>query len=150
MKIILRSDVANVGKKGDVLDVADGYARNYLVPKGLALKAHPGTVAQAASMRRAREVQDARDREAAEAVAQRLVPVVVRVEAKAGAEGRLFGSVTATDVSSAVETQTGVAVDRRRIHLDEPIKSLGVHQVPVKLHADVEFQLTVEVSAQSR
>ena len=150
MKIILRSDVANVGKKGDVLDVADGYARNYLVPKGLALKAHPGAVAQAASMRRAREVQDARDREAAEAVAQRLVPVVVRVEAKAGAEGRLFGSVTATDVSSAVEAQTGVAVDRRRVHLEEPIKSLGVHQVPVKLHADVEFQLTVEVSAQSR
>ena len=150
MKIILRADVANVGKKGDLLDVADGYARNYLVPKGLALKAHPGAVAQAASMRRAREVQDAREREEAEALAQRLVPVVFRVEAKAGAEGRLFGSITATDVSSAVEAQTGVAVDRRRVHLEEPIKSLGVHQVPVKLHADVEFQLTVEVSAQSR
>ena len=150
MKVILRSDVDNVGKKGDILEVADGFARNYLVPKGLALRAAPGAVAQAASMRRAREVQDARDRDAAEAVARQLVSAVIRVPARAGAEGRLFGSVTSTDICSAVEAQTGAALDRRRLHLDEPLKALGVHEVAVRLHADVEFQLTVEVVAESR
>src|SRR5438067_531222 len=105
MKVILRADVDNVGKKGDILDVADGFARNYLVPKGLALRAAPGAVAQAASMRRAREVQDAHEREGAEATARRLVAAVVRVPAHAGAEGRLFGSVTSTDVCAALEAQ---------------------------------------------
>ena len=128
-------------------DVADGFARNYLVPKGLALRAGPGAVAQAASMRRAREVQDAREREAAEATARQLVPAVVRVPVRVGAEGRLFGSVTAADVVDAVVKQTRVELDRRRLHLDEPIRSLGTHEVPVKLHTDVEFRITVEVVA---
>ena len=150
MKIILRADVDRLGNKGDLLDVADGYARNYLLPRGLALAATTGALAQAESMREARSRRDAADRESAEAVRDRLSSSVVRIPAQSGTDGRLFGSVTATDVSTAVEAQTGVAVDRRRVHLEEPIKSLGVHQVPVKLHADVEFQLTVEVSAQSR
>ena len=145
MRVILRSDVANVGRKGDVLDVADGYARNYLVPKGLALKASEGAIAQAASMRRSRDLKEARDREAAETVAQRLTPAVIRITARAGAEGRLFGSVTAADVADAVAAQTGITVDRRRIHLDEPIKSLGLHDVPIRLHTDVEAHLQVEV-----
>ena len=148
MKVVLRADVDNVGKKGDVLDVADGFGRNYLVPKGLALVASKGVAAQAAAMRRSRDLKDARDRESAEVVARDLVATVIRIPAKAGAEGRLFGSVTSADVVEAVQAQAGVELDRRRLHLTEPIKSLGTHQVPVKLHADVEFLVTVEVVGQ--
>jgi large subunit ribosomal protein L9 len=150
VKIVLRADVDNVGKKGDVLDVADGFGRNYLVPKGLAMVASKGAVSQAGAMRRSRDVKDARDRESAEVVARELVPTVIRIPVKAGAEGRLFGSVTAADVVEAVHAQAGVELDRRRLHLAEPIKTLGTHEVPVKLHADVEFQITVEVVAQGR
>ena len=144
MKVILRADVDRVGKKGDIIDVSDGFARNYLVPQGLALKASPGATAQAAAMRRARDIRDARDREGAEAVARQLVPFVIRIPVRAGSEGRLFGSITSADVVAAVQDQTGIELDRRRLHLDEPIKALGVHEVPVKLHADVEFRITVE------
>lgn len=145
MKVILRSDVDNVGHKGDIVDVSNGFARNYLVPKGLALKATTGNIEQAASMRRARDIRDAKDRGAAEEVASSLVPKIITVKAKAGAEGRLFGSVTTSDVATAVQEQTGIDVDRRKLHLDEPIKSLGTHQVPARLHPDVEFAITVEV-----
>jgi len=95
MKVILRSDIADVGKRGDICDVADGYARNYLFPKGLAMVATDGAVNQAASMRRSRDLRDAQDRSAAEEVARTLVPRVITVKAKAGSGGRLFGSVTA-------------------------------------------------------
>src|SRR3954467_5413069 len=145
MRIVLRADVANVGKKGDIIDVADGHARNFLLPRGLAMKATPGVQEQAAAMRRSRDVKDARDREAAEVVARRLVPMVIRVPARAGTEGRLFGSVTSADVVDAVSQQAHVDLDRRRLQLDEPIKSIGTHEVPVKLHTDVEFRITVEV-----
>jgi large subunit ribosomal protein L9 len=145
MRVVLRNDLPALGKRGDICDVADGYARNYLLPKGHAIAATPGVETQAASMRRARDLRDARDREAAELVARTLVPKVIRVPARAGAEGKLFGSVTTADVAEAVSAQTGVDLDRRRLHMDEPIKSLGTHEVPVKLHSDVEFRITVEV-----
>lgn len=147
MRVVLRTDVDGVGKKGDILDVADGFARNYLVPKGRAIKATPGVQAQATAMRRSRDVKDARDRVGAEAVARKLVPMVIRIPARAGREGRLFGSVTVADVADAVTTQSGIELDRRRVHIDEPIKTLGSHEVPVKLHADVQFRLNVEVVA---
>lgn len=147
MRVVLRADVDGVGKKGDVLDVSDGFARNFLVPKGRAILATPGGQAQADAMRRSRDVKDARDREGAEAVARRLVPLVIKIPARAGREGRLFGSVTAADVAEAVTAQSGLELDRRRLHIDEPIKTLGSHEVPVKLHADVEFRLNVEVVA---
>src|SRR5947209_15123672 len=145
MRVVLRADVTSVGKKGDIVDVADGHARNFLLPRGLAMKATPGGQQQAAAMRRSRDIKDARDREAAEVVARRLVPMVIRVPARAGTEGRLFGSVTAADVVDAVSQQAHVDLDRRRLQLDEPIKSVGTHEVPVKLHTDVEFRITVEV-----
>ena len=145
MKVVLRADVSRLGHKGDVLDVADGYARNYLVPRGLALQASPGVVDQAAAMRRSRDVRDARERGAAEEVARALVPQVVRITARAGGGGRLFGSVTTTDVADAVKEQTGIELDRRRLHLDEPIREVGTFRVTARLHADVEFPVTVEV-----
>src|SRR5262245_3938485 len=129
MKVILRSDIAKVGKRGDIIDVSDGYARNFLFPKGLAMKATDGAVQQAASMRRARDLRDAQDRSAAEEVARRLVAKVITIPAKAGTEGRLFGSVTAADIVEAVEKQAGVVIDRRKLVLADPIKSLGSHQV---------------------
>lgn len=146
MRIVLRTDVENVGKKGDILEVADGFARNYLIPKGRAIAATKGVQSQADAMRRSRDKKDTADREAGEVVARTLVPTVVTISAKAGAEGKLFGSVTTADLVEAVQAQTGIELDRRRIHLDEPIRSVGTHEVPVKLHADVEFRLTVEVS----
>jgi large subunit ribosomal protein L9 len=145
MKVVLRSDVDKVGKRGDIIDVADGYARNFLLPKGHAIPASDGVTAQATAMRRARDLKDAKDRESAEVVARTLVPLVIRIPARSGPGGRLFGSVTAADVADAVAAQAKVTIDRRRLHLDEPIKSLGTHEIPVKLHADVEFRVTVEV-----
>jgi large subunit ribosomal protein L9 len=145
LKIILRADVANVGKRGDICEVSDGYARNYLLPKGLAIKATDGAVTQASAMRRSRDLKDAQDRSAAEEIARRLVARTITITAKAGTEGRLFGSVTAADIVEAVEQQAGVALDRKKLLLRDPIKTTGDHQVAVRLHADVEFPVTLEV-----
>ena len=147
MKLVLRADVAQVGKKGDIVDVADGYGRNFLVPKGLAFAATNGVEAQAGAMRRNRDVRDASARSAAQDVATKVVAQVVTIAARAGAEGKLFGSVTTSEVADAVAAQIGVVIDRRDLHLDEPIKTLGTHVVPAKLHAEVEFPITVEVVA---
>lgn len=148
MKVILRADVANLGKRGDIIDVADGYGRNYLVPKGIALKASDGAQSQAKAMRRSRDLRDAQDRSAAEEVATTLVSKVVTITARAGSEGKLFGSVTASDIASAVESQTGVELDRRKLELEDPVKTLGTHVVSVRLHADVQFPITVDVVAE--
>ena len=145
MRVVMRKDVDGVGKKGDIIEVADGFARNYLIPKGRAIKATPGVQAQATAMRRSRDLKDAKDRESAEVVARTLVPKVITIPARAGAEGKLFGSVTATDIITAVSEQAGVDLDRRKLQLDEPLKTLGTHHVPVKLHSDVQFPVTVEV-----
>ncbi len=145
MRVVLRTDIDKVGKRGDIVEVADGYGRNYLLPKGHALMATNGVTAQAHAMRRARDLKDARDRESAELVARTLVPMVIRIPARSGSGGRLFGSITSSDVVEAVAEQARVTLDRRRLHLEDPIKSLGIHEVPVKLHADVEFRVTVEV-----
>lgn len=145
MQVILRSDLDGLGKRGDIVDVADGHARNYLLPRGLALKASPGAVDQAARMRRARDLRDAADREAAQTVAQTLVPKVITIAVKAGQGGRLFGSVTTSDVATAVEEQTGISLDRRSLHLDEAVKSVGQHAVIAKLHPEVQFPITIDV-----
>ena len=147
MKLLLRADVDGVGKKGDVVDVADGFGRNYLVPKGLAMKATPGAEKQAEAMRRARTIRDAADRAAAEEIAKVLVPSIIKIESRAGGEGKLFGSVTTNDVADAVLEQTGVELDRRHLSIDSPIKTVGTHAVTAKLHGDVQFQITVEVEA---
>ena len=144
MKVILRSDLDRVGKRGDIIDVADGYGRNYLLPRGLAIPATDGAVDQAAKMRRARDLRDASDREAAQTIASTLVPKVIQISAKAGKEGRLFGSVTSADIAEAVRTQTGIDLDRRTIEIDS-IKTLGEHTVTARLHSDVSFPIRVEV-----
>jgi large subunit ribosomal protein L9 len=147
MRIILRADVDTLGKKGDVVDVADGFGRNYLLPRGLAMLSSKGSESQAGSMRRSRDLKDAAARSAAEDVAKSLVSSTVLIPARVGPEGRLFGSVTTTEIAEAIAAQTGVSIDRRQLHLDEPIRSVGTHSVPAKLHADVEFPVTIEVVA---
>jgi large subunit ribosomal protein L9 len=147
MRVILRADVAGVGHKGDIIDVAKGYGRNFLMPRGLAFRATAGAEAQAESMRRSRDVKDAAARSAAEDVAKKLVSSPISISARVGADEKLFGSVTSADIAEAVEAQTGVAVDRKQLHLDEPIRTVGTHLVPLKLHPSVEFPVTVEVVA---
>ena len=146
MRVILRSDHKGLGKRGDIIDVSEGHARNFLLPKGLAFKASDGAVSQAASMRRARDLRDSQDREAAQTVASALVAKTITIKAKSGTEGRLFGSVTAADVAEAVAAQTNIQLDRKKLHVDH-IKTTGTFQVSVKLHQDVEFPITVEVVA---
>jgi large subunit ribosomal protein L9 len=148
MKVVLRSDVDNLGKKGDLVDVADGYARNFLVPRGLALRATAGIQRQADAMKRNRDARDRREREAAEALAAQFANRTVEVKARAGTEGRLFGSITAADIAAAVLAQTGADVDRRKVSLDEPLKELGPVDVEVRLHPDVVANVHVEVVAE--
>jgi large subunit ribosomal protein L9 len=145
MKVVLRSDVDNLGKKGDLVDVADGYARNYLVPRGLALRANAGIQKQADAMRRNRSARDLRDREDAQALAATFDGRTISVSARAGEGGKLFGSVTSSDIADAVQAALGVELDRRKIALDDPLKELGLADVPVRLHPDVVATLHVEV-----
>lgn len=147
MKIVLREDVESLGRKGDLLDVADGYARNFLVPRGLALKATKGVVRQAEAMRRSREARDARERDEATELAARLGTAPIVITARAGEGGRLFGSVTSADIADAVNAATGIELDRRKIELPEPLKQLGAAEIPVRLHAEVTTTLPVEVVA---
>jgi large subunit ribosomal protein L9 len=147
MQVILRSDLVGLGKRGDIVDVADGHARNFLLPKGHALVATKGAVAQAAKMRRSRDLREASDRGAATTVASTLVPKVISVVAKAGTEGRLFGSVTTADIVAAIEEQTGIVLDRKVLQLEDQIKTLGQHTATASLHADVSFPVTIEVVA---
>ena len=148
MKIILQRSVEKLGDPGDVVEVADGYARNYLMPRGLAVKAHKGAAEQAESLRRAHDRRRSAQKTEYEAVASSLIaagPIVV--SARAGEEGKLFGSVTAEQIVTAIAAQASVEVDRKDVHLDEPIRSVGTHEVKVHLFHEVEPVLTVEVQA---
>jgi large subunit ribosomal protein L9 len=147
MKVILARDLETLGSKGDVVSVADGYARNYLVPKGLALVATKGSLRQAEQMRRAREERERKARDAAAAKVSVLGSQPVYISARAGESGRLFGSVTKSDVARAVEEQLGESIDRHNVRLDDPIRALGTHQVEVHLHDGVNALVTVEVIA---
>jgi large subunit ribosomal protein L9 len=145
MRLILRSDIDGVGNKGDLVEVANGFGRNYLLPRGLAFEASPGAEAQAEAMRRSRDIKDAAARSAAEDVAKTLVSSPVKITARVGADDKLFGSVTAADIAEAVAAQTGVEIDRKQLLLSDPIRTAGTHLVPLKLHSNVEFPVTVEV-----
>jgi len=148
VKVLLRDDVDNLGEKGDLVDVADGYARNYLVPRGLAIRASRGATKQAESMRRARALREERDIESANELARRLGSVPVRITVRAGEGGRLFGSVTNTDLAVAVAEQLNVEVDRRVIELSDPIKELGDTEVTARLHPEVVATIRVSVVAE--
>lgn len=145
MKIILIKDVPELGGKGEIVDVADGYARNYLVPRRLAVKATSGAIAQAESMRQAAIDAAARAREEADNLATALSGTRVVVAARAGDEGKLFGSIHASDVAEAITKFTGVEIAAKTISIAAPIKDIGLHEVTVKPHAEVAFPVTLDV-----
>lgn len=146
-QVILRTDVADLGGAGDVVDVKPGYARNYLIPQGLAYSASEGNVRQLESERQEAQVSMDRQKDRAEGLAAELEGRSVSFKVKAGEEGKLFGSVTTVDIAEQLANE-GVTIDRRDIILEEPIKELGVFRVPVRLHADVRPELTVWVVAE--
>jgi len=146
MKIVLRSNVDGLGKRGDILDVADGYSRNYLIPKGLAMRATRGAEVQAEAMRRVEEQRDAKSREAANALAQRLGATPMTIAARASEEGKLFGSVGASEIVDAAGA-AGIEIERRVVQLDEPIKEVGDHSVTLELHPDVKMAISLAVIA---
>ena len=145
MKIILTQDVKELGTKGEIIEVADGYARNYLLPRSLAVKATDGSLRQAERMRKAREDALRREREAAEQLKQTLAGTRVVVAARSGDEGKLFGSIGIADVTAAIIKFTGVDLDRRVVSIDSPIKEIGLHEVTIRPHAEVEFAVTLDV-----
>ncbi len=146
MKVVLRDNVDTLGKKGDVVEVSDGYARNFLIPAGKAFKSSPGAERQAERMRSARELKDAKELAVAQEMASRLVSTPINIAARAGSEGKLFGSVTAADIVRAVAEQANIMLERKAIESDG-IKEVGSHTVTAKPHPDVEFPITVEVIA---
>jgi large subunit ribosomal protein L9 len=147
VKLILKQEVTGLGGPGEVVEVKDGYGRNYLIPRGLAIAWTKGGEKQIDSIRRAREVREIADQGRASEVKGQLESLRVRLPVRAGEGGRLFGSVTVADIVDAVKRAGGPEIDKRRIELDAPIKTVGAHRVTVKLHPDVSATLTVDVAA---
>jgi len=147
MKVLLRDDVPGVGRRGDIVKVAGGFARNFLLPEGRAIVASDGVEGQASQMRRGRDLREAQDRGAAEAQATILAGATIPVSARAGSGGRLFGSIGPADVVDAIKAAKGVEIDRRHVILPEHIKETGSFEVTVELFRDVVTIVTLEVSA---
>lgn len=145
MKLILTSDVNDLGKRGDVVDVAEGYARNFLLPRKKAVKANEGALVQAETIREARIESERKAKDQAELVASQLVGSRVVIAAQAGDEGQLYGSVALADVVEGVRRFTGIELDRATVEIPKPIKAIGLHEIQIRLHPDVEFPLTLDV-----
>jgi len=147
MKLILTQEVGGLGAPGDVVDVAAGYGRNYLIPRGFAMPWTRGAEKQIEMIRRARSVREIRSLEDAQSAAGQLQSLTVRMRRRAGANGRLFGSVGPADIAAAVREAGGPELDRRRIEVPDPIKTVGAHQVRVRLHPEVSAAVDIEITA---
>jgi large subunit ribosomal protein L9 len=145
MKLILTQEVDGLGAPGDVVEVKDGYGRNYLIPRGAAIRWTRGAQKQVDSIKRARQAREIRDIGTAEEVRSRLEGLTVNLQVRAGESGRLFGAVTPADIAGAVKASGGPDVDKRKIEVGNPIKTLGVHQVAIRLHDEVAANVTVNV-----
>jgi large subunit ribosomal protein L9 len=145
MKVILLKDVKGTGKKGDIKDVAEGYARNYLIPRKLAVIATEGNLNSLKEQKRREEKRKEEERIEAQNLGEKLSGITVKLTTKAGEGGRIFGSITSKQISQALKNQFQLDVDKKKIQLDEPIRSLGVIKVPVKLHPEVTAVLSVQV-----
>jgi large subunit ribosomal protein L9 len=148
MEVILREHVDNLGRRGDVVKVAEGYARNYLLPRKLALAVTDANKRQIDREKKVAEAKDAEDRAQAEAVAQRLTAAEVEIARRVGENQTLYGSVTSADIAQVLQAR-GIEIDKRRIQLPEPLKALGETTVPVKIHRDVTAQVRVKVIAEN-
>lgn len=149
MKVILTRDVNSLGKKGAVVEVSDGHARNYLLPRQLAVEATAGALKKVAAQEDAKTAKAAREQAACREQAALLSAKPLVLHAKAGSEGRLFGSITAQDIAAAIQAQCGITVDKRKVELSDAIKRAGTHQVSVRLHPAVTAQVTVLIAATS-
>jgi len=147
MKLILTQEVTGLGAPGDIVEVKDGYGRNYLVPRGSAIRWTKGAETQIATIKRVREVREVKDLGHAQEVKAQLEALKVSLTARAGESGRLFGAVTVADVAEAVKAAGGPDVDRRTISIVDPIKTIGAHAVTVRIHPDVMATLHVDVTA---
>ncbi|WP_327587112.1 50S ribosomal protein L9 [Nonomuraea sp. NBC_00507] len=147
MKLILTNEVSGLGAPGDVVEVKDGYGRNYLIPRGFAMRWTRGAEKQIETLKKARDAREIRDLGTAKEVAGQLGALRVRLTTRAGESGRLFGSITTGDIADAVKAAGGPQLDRRRIEIPNPIKSVGAHRVTVKLHPEVSASVDVEVVA---
>ncbi len=145
MKIILTADVKDLGTRGDVLEVKDGYANNYLIPHGLAVRATKGLLTEASQVKGARTRRAVRELEHLQEMAETVAALDLELEAKAGPEGRLFGAITAKDIAELIREKSGLDIDRKKIHLDEPIKTSGFHEAHLKLHPEVEAIVHLKV-----
>jgi large subunit ribosomal protein L9 len=145
VKVVLTADVASLGNRGDIVDVSDGYARNYLLPRDLAQKATSGAVASAAKAASNRAATERKALEQAQDLATALSGSRVVLAAQAGDEGRLYGSVTLADVAEGIRKFTGISIDRKHIELAQPIKTIGLHEVQIRLHPEVEFSVNIDV-----
>ncbi|MGI8648494.1 MAG: 50S ribosomal protein L9 [Acidimicrobiales bacterium] len=148
MKVILTHEVAGLGLAGDVLDVKDGYGRNYLLPQKLAAVASQGAAKQAEQLKRARQAREIRDLDGARKASDQLRTLAILLRVRAGESGRLYGAVTASDVAQAVLAAGGPKLDKRRVHLSGLIKSTGRHEVSVSLHPEVTAQFSLEIAAE--
>lgn len=144
MKIILMDDVPALGRRGEVREVADGYARNYLVPKKLAIQATPSNLKGVEQIREGQERQAQKAKREAELLASRTQAIALTFPRQAGEEGRLFGSVTAQDIVRGLATE-GIRVEKRQVHLGEPLKTLGEHRVPIRLHAEITGEVRIHI-----
>lgn len=144
MKVILTEDVKNLGVMGSIVDVADGYGRNYLIPRSLAVEANPKNIKKFEHLKRQIQAKVEKARKAAEELAERLSKMKIEIEAQSGEEGKLFGAITAMDIAEAISRQ-GIEIDRRKILQEEPIKRLGTYNVPIKIHEGVTANITLEI-----
>jgi large subunit ribosomal protein L9 len=147
MRVILKQDVDKLGRAGDVVKVAPGYGRNFLIPRQIAVEATPGNLKIVEIERRASARRDQRDKEAASLVAKDLTKLVVTIRRKAGEGGTLYGSVTSLDIADFLITHK-IDIDKRKIQLDDPIKSVGEYQIPIRLHREVVVPIAVNVEAE--
>ena len=145
MKVVLNADVADLGDRGTIVDVSDGYARNYLLPRRLASKATTGNIEAAEKAMASRAANERKSRDDAQKLATGLIGTRVVLAAQASDEGRLYGSVSVSDVVEGIRKFTGIAIDRKHVDLPEPIKEIGLHQVQIRLHPEVEFPVTIDV-----
>jgi large subunit ribosomal protein L9 len=147
MKVLLRSDIAGVGRRGDIITVSGGHARNFLLPKGLAIEATQGAVSQAEVMRRSRDQREVADRTEAQTIGATLSQRSFVISAKAGKEGRLFGSVSSGDIVEAILEQAKFTIDRKKVNITSPIRTIGEHTVTVDLFADIEAVIKLSIVA---
>jgi large subunit ribosomal protein L9 len=148
MRVILTTDLPHVGDVGQVVEVADGYGRNYLIPQGLAILATPGNERSLAQRQKARSAREAKNKAEAEALATQLQALPLSIAKKTGEGERLYGSVTSMDIADLIKAQ-GISLDRRRILLESPLKTLGTHKVPIRLHPDVIAEVEVAVTKEA-